>query len=261
MISRAAIAATSAVCASGVRATTSRPLVSLSSRWTEPGARHQRELADRAPAAHSAGCARALPAPGCTTRPAGLLMTSSAASLKTTSSGSASAATRASHRQLAPRCAPAPRPGPCPWPAGGRPSTWTAPASIQSCSRAREYCGRERARAWSRRSPALSGGQLRAVRYGTRRRLPRSEVQPGDSLYLAGFTRRDAKERPLPDVPVPSGAQRRARAVRRPARRWLAAATTQGQAAADSPDGAVQEGAQGPRCLRLQLGRSSSTSA
>ena len=40
----AASCATSAVCASGVRATTSSPLVSLSRRCTSPGARHDGEL-------------------------------------------------------------------------------------------------------------------------------------------------------------------------------------------------------------------------
>ena len=36
---------------------------------------------------------------------------------------------------------------------GTRPSMRTAPASIQACRRAREYCGKAFASAWSRRSP------------------------------------------------------------------------------------------------------------
>src|SRR5882762_9253097 len=70
-ILRAAIAAMRALCASGVRATTKRPLVSLSSRCTRP-ARGSR--ASCGSSARSAFCRvwRALPAPGCTTSPRAL---------------------------------------------------------------------------------------------------------------------------------------------------------------------------------------------
>ena len=68
----------------------------------------------------------------------------------------ASAATPASHRQLRLDVAPAPRRAPGPWRRSGRPSTWTAPDSIHSFRRAREYCGSARARAWSKRRPGAS---------------------------------------------------------------------------------------------------------
>ena len=73
-ISRASSMRTSAVCAASVRATTSRPLVSLSSRCTMPA---RGSAASCGSCASSAFCSvrSGLPAPGCTTSPAGLSMT------------------------------------------------------------------------------------------------------------------------------------------------------------------------------------------
>ena len=72
--SRASMARTSAVCASSVRATTIRPLVSLSSRCTMPARGTCASFGSRCSSAFCRVPA-ALPAPGCTTSPAGLLST------------------------------------------------------------------------------------------------------------------------------------------------------------------------------------------
>src|SRR5256886_10293128 len=90
-ILREVIAAVRAACASGVRATTRRPLVSLSSRCTRPARGSRASCGSSASSAFCRVC-RALPAPGCTTSPGGLLMMKTDGSWKRTASGIASAA-------------------------------------------------------------------------------------------------------------------------------------------------------------------------
>ena len=80
-ISRRCSFETSAVWVSGVRATTRSPLVSLSSRCTSPARGTEASAPSWASKRILQGVAR-LPAPGCTTSPAGLLITRSASSSK-----------------------------------------------------------------------------------------------------------------------------------------------------------------------------------
>ena len=82
----------SEVCASAVRATTNRPLVSLSRRWMRPA---RGNFASDGSSPNRAFCkvCRGFPAPGCTTNPAGLSMTSTSASSCTSRSAIASGST------------------------------------------------------------------------------------------------------------------------------------------------------------------------
>jgi hypothetical protein len=80
---------TRSVCASSVLATTIRPLVSLSSRCTMP-ARGTASMPGTWWSSAFISVPLQLPLPGWTTSPAGLLMTSSVSSSKTTSSGMSS---------------------------------------------------------------------------------------------------------------------------------------------------------------------------
>ena len=136
---------------------------------------------DRGPAAHSAGCGARLPAPGMHDHAGRLVDDEEGAILVDHRQRYAPpGATRssASSRASISTCSP---PSTLSLARSRRPSTWTAPASIQPCRRAREYCGSARARAWSSRRPAASsahqgmGPELPAVR--------RSEGLPADSLY------------------------------------------------------------------------------
>src|SRR6185312_2890525 len=168
-ISRAASCATSPVCASGVRATTRSPVVSLSRRCTSPA---RGTTASLGSSASSAFCRvwRALAAAG------------SCARMRT--------------------CSP-PRTLSLARSAG--PSTSTAPASIQDLRRAREYCGSARARAWSNRSPAASAGSRSACE---RNSPGAAAVGPPEFVILPALTRREATERPFQmrlSVPVRGG--------------------------------------------------------
>ena len=78
-----AAASVRAVCASSVRATTSRPLVSLSMRCTMPARGMAASFGSSASSAFCSVCAR-LPAPGCTTSPAGLSITKNCGSRSAT---------------------------------------------------------------------------------------------------------------------------------------------------------------------------------
>ena len=86
LTSRRSSAALSAVWLVSVRATSSKPLVSLSSRWTRPA---RGSTASSGYRCSSAFCSvpERLPAPGWTTSPTGLSMTSSASSAWTMASG------------------------------------------------------------------------------------------------------------------------------------------------------------------------------
>ena len=111
------------------------------------GARCRRAARRRAPAraraARSAACRSRLPAPGCTTRPAGLSMTISAASSCTILSGifCARGAPASGRRGGVERDRSPPVTGV----RGERraPSTLMCPSRSQSCRRLREYCGEE----------------------------------------------------------------------------------------------------------------------
>ena len=159
----------------------------------------------------------AFPAPGCTTSPAGLLMHQQRPVLEDDIERNLlrrhlpiGLHARLDQDLLAPHDLVPPR--------SWRPSTWTAPASIQPCSRAREYCGSSRASAWSSRRPASPAANP-ANGYGTRAPARLSEVLVQDSLYWLGLLRREAKERPSFVIPVRKvSARQRARAVHGPAR-------------------------------------------
>ena len=94
--------ATSAWRAAGVRATTNNPEVPLSKRWTIPGrspAGPAFAISGKRRTVAAQGCPRRLPAPGWTTRPAGLSTTTRSSSAKTTvASGVTEAAASASAR-------------------------------------------------------------------------------------------------------------------------------------------------------------------
>ena len=159
-ISCAASAATSAVCAASVRATTNNPLVSLSMRCTRPARGTRARCASCASSAFCSVCSR-LPAPGCTTTPGALLITMTAASWWTISSGSFSGRTVVSASMRASTVAVSPPTTTSRARTAGRPLTRTAPASIQRWIRVREYSGRSAASAASRRRPANSAGNSR----------------------------------------------------------------------------------------------------
>ena len=191
-ISRAAMAATSAVCASGVRATTSRPLVSLSSRWTSPargtrasfGIQRQQRVLQRVPGVAGARVHH---------QPRRLVDDEERAvlvqHLERQRLGSDPSVPRRSSGLDAHLLAAEDLVA---WPRSGRPSTCTAPASIQSCSRAREYWGRAAGQGLIEAQAGALRGQPQARAHGTPALRPRSEVQPGDSLYCRGFRRRDS---------------------------------------------------------------------
>ena len=182
-ISRAAIAATSAVCTSGVRATTSSPLVSLSSRCTSPARGTSAELRverqQRILQRVRAGCRR----PGARPGPAGLLITSSAAILEDDIERQrlrrdlrlGRDARLDAHLLAAQHLVPSPA-------AAARRPAPRRPRSMP-CRRAREYCGRAARQRLVEAQPGRSGGSCKRVRCGTRRRWRRSEVRPGNSLY------------------------------------------------------------------------------
>ena len=107
-----------------------------------------------------------LPLPGCTTRPAGLSITSTSSSSCTTSSAIASARNavssgRGQQRHLDPLAAAQLVAGP-----RRSPSTSTAPSSTSLARRLRDSFGSSRASAWSRRSPASAGATRRARAVG-----------------------------------------------------------------------------------------------
>ena len=247
-ISRAASAATSAVCASGVRATTSSPLVSLSRRCTRPGARHQGEPGiegQQRILQRVAGVAGAR----VHDQAGGLVDDEQRAVLEDHVQRQCLGLRGIQRRQvrLDAHLLPAQHPvlGP-----RRRPSSSTAPASIQLFRRAREYCGKRRARAWSRRSPAASGGQPQAHGCGTPPPSPPvGSAARGFAILppLNGSKPRKA----LPDVPVRSGARRRLRPVSRP-RGPLRLPSQNASGPEAEPRSAVQEGAQGARRLQLQ---------
>ena len=161
-IVRSASCFTRSACALTVFATTSNPLVSLSRRCTMP--------ARGTPASAGACASSALssvrsgwPAPGCTTRPAGLSITISCASSCTTLSGMRCACGEASSGT------------------GGGSSTMRSPPATgwlgsallpsrviwpdlsHACRRLREYCGNRRASAWSKRMPPSPGGTVALI--------------------------------------------------------------------------------------------------
>src|SRR5690606_34404736 len=144
--------ATSAAWVSSRRATSSAPLVSLSSRCTMPARGRAASAGSWCSSALTSVPLR-LPAPGCTTRPAGLFTTSRCSSSNRTSSEIASAwslsagssGTRTRTRSPASTGSRGRR-----W----LPSMVASPDLIQAVRREREYCGNSCARAWSKRSPA-----------------------------------------------------------------------------------------------------------
>ncbi len=98
------------------------------------------------------------PAPGCTTSPAGLSITMSAASSNTTLSGMRCACGAAASGTCGGRSATCSPPVTAWFGARRLPSTVMWPDLSQACSRLREYCGKSRASAWSRRSPPSAAG-------------------------------------------------------------------------------------------------------
>jgi hypothetical protein len=150
--------ATSAYALSGVRATTSRPLVSLSSRCTSPARGTRASDGSCASSAFCSVCA-AVAGAGMHHQPGRLV----------------------EHQQPRPRARyPAPSArrdvgravncastAPAPRPAPGRVARTAAvdlhrARRIQRWSRAREYCGSAAASAWSKRSPAAAAGAVRS---------------------------------------------------------------------------------------------------
>src|SRR5690606_24058923 len=154
--SRADSWATKAVCACSVRATTITPDVSLSRRCTMPA----RGTAASAGSRNSRALTRVplwLPAPGCTTRPAGLSMTRTSASSCSTVSGMSSGSARTWVSRVAvSRISWPPRTD-----SRGRtvaPSSRTSPDFTQAASREREYSGNSSASTASKRRPAMASG-------------------------------------------------------------------------------------------------------
>ena len=154
--------------------------------------------ADRARAARFAACARALPAPGCTTSPARLVdHEQRQRSRNTTLSGSASAVTR--RRQRQPRRDAHLLAAEHPVLAAQRPAVDLHRARLDPARQPRPRILRQGPR--QRLVEAQSGGlrgQRERVRTELRCHRSRSEVQPADSLYSRGFRRREATERPFP---------------------------------------------------------------
>ena len=172
-----------------VRATTSSPLVSRSRRCTMPG-----PGGSPTPAISGYRASRPFtsvpsgwPAPGCTTRPAGLATTTtSSSSCRTTTStpasgagspatsGSASSSTTLAGLELAAL-------------GHASPSTSTAPASTRSCT-SRRVQPVSSATARSRRSPASASGTASSLTHRTahpRRRVPRAAraCRPGPPTH------------------------------------------------------------------------------
>src|SRR3569833_3351158 len=117
-------------------------------------------------ASSGAYCSRAftsvpaqLPAAGCTTRPAGLLMTSMASSSYTTSSAMSSPVHGSSvvSPAVSATCSP---PHSLSRARGAWPCTVTCPDLIQSCNRLREYSGKSSTSTWSSRRPAAASGTV-----------------------------------------------------------------------------------------------------
>src|SRR6476659_8640193 len=153
---RADNCATSAVCAGSVRATTITPEVSLSSRWTMPARGSSASPGSRGSSAFT-NVPAGLPAPGCTTRPAGLSSTKTASSSYSTSSAMSSArAAVCGASTTSSTTASPPRTG-----SRGRtvrPSSRAWPPLIHSARRERENSGKSSARTASKRRPAASAG-------------------------------------------------------------------------------------------------------
>ena len=164
---RASSCRLSEVCASGVRATTNKPLVSLSSRWINP-ARGSAASFGSSPSKAFCKVCRGFPAPGCTTRPAGLSMTSTSRSSWTRRSAMASGNTwgcAASSGGICTRTR-----DPASTISRGLQaarSTLTAPASIQPLIRVRECSGISRASALSSRCPANSAGTCKSITWNS----------------------------------------------------------------------------------------------
>ena len=180
----------------------------------EAGTRHQGELRIEPEERVLQGVAR-VAGPGCTTRPAGLLITSERAVPEHHGERQRLGGDPASPPAAAPRCAPAPRRAPGPWRAAAARPPATAPDSIHSFRRAREYCGSARARAWSKRRPAASGGSVSACERNSAGACGGRKGSRG--IRYTGSDSRGAKPKkgPFQDVLVPSGARRRARVVYR----------------------------------------------
>ena len=255
--------ATSAVCASRVRATTSRPLVSLSRRWTSPARGTRASFGSSAEQGVLQGVPRRCPRPGARpARPACRARCSARSSIARCQRqalgrhGGVCTGSRASMRTCSP-------PSTLSLARSGRPvHLRPTPPRSRPCRRAREYCGQRPApgpgRSAARPPPAPASGHGS----GTPRAARRSEGRPGEFAILARFRRREATERPFQMFPSPSGARRRAR----PVRRALLAVSVSGCHRRDqanlkeTPDAALQESAQGDGCLRLQHAPSRPTS-
>src|SRR5690606_36258113 len=156
--SRAESCATSAVCASSVRATTITPEVSLSSRCTMPARGSAASAGSRCSSAFTR-VPDGLPAPGCTTSPAGLSITRTSASSCRIDSGMSSGSARTWSSGSACRVTASP---PCTGSRGRAraPSSKASPDLIQAASRERENSGNSSARTASKRRPAADPGTV-----------------------------------------------------------------------------------------------------
>src|SRR6202789_1780362 len=156
---RAMSSRVSAVCASGVRATIRRPLVSLSSRWMMPARGIEARRGSQPNNAFCSVC-RGFPAPGCTTSPTGLSTTSTSGSSCTILSGIASGKTAADAASDSPDMRTCTRDPALTTSLGlqGSLPICTRPASIHPLIRVRECSGSIRASALSRRNPFNSSG-------------------------------------------------------------------------------------------------------
>ena len=183
--SRACNAATRRVCASGVRATTMQAAGVLVEAVHQPGARHARELRRRS--ASSACCSvwRRLPAPGCTTRPGGLVQHDERRDPRTRYRAAWPRARAKRPPRIPPPASRAPRPQPARSAsrARRRRPSWTRPSRIQRWMREREYCGSAVASAWSSRWPAALAGSSRSWVWNLAGMRRVAEAGRSDSLY------------------------------------------------------------------------------
>ena len=219
----------------------------------EPGARHAARASGRAPSSAFCSVCAGLPAPGCTTRPAGLFEHDERAVLVHDARAAWPRAPACSlHRQPRLDAHLLPAQHLVAWPQRAGPST-AAPARPRSrrWRRAREYCGRAARQglieAQPGRAPAGScegmGAELRGACGG---RKGSRGIRYTDSIYATRCHRKA-----LRDVSVSSGARAPcspcAPCCCSPSRSAAATGATK-RNLKRRPGGAVQEGAQGDEC-------------